>query len=260
MVAENGVLDTGSVALVSGASRGIGRVISHALARRGVQVIAVGRDLERLSEMRDALPASEAARVHPVVLDVADAGAVARFCDDLPEALRDIDILINNAGHDVGGRRAFHEGEADEWDAIIETNVKGLMRLTRAVIAGMLTRQRGHIVNMGSVAGLSTYAGGTAYNASKYAVRAFSDALRKDYAQTALRVTEILPGLVKTDFALNRLKQDNTGAENFYGSFNSYLDPGDIANAVFYALEQSADVNISQIVIEPTRTGRKADA
>lgn len=241
------------MAVVTGATGGIGRAVTSTLLGDGYRVIAVGRNQIRLTEMREE--AGEG--MLPVVMDVSDGDCVSKFVQNLPTSWRRIDVLVNNAGHDVGGRRAFHEGTADQWDDIIDTNVKGLMRMTHAVIPAMIERGRGHILNMGSIAGLFTYPGGTAYSASKYAVRAFTEALRKDYAATQLRITEILPGLVKTGFAESRLegKQDETKA--FYEGFLAHLEPNDVANAVLYAIQQPTHVNISQIVIEPTQTGVK---
>ncbi len=240
-------------AVVTGATRGIGRAIATALLERGYRVVATGRDSAMLSD----LSSSGDDRVLPLSLDLADESQTATFVEELPEAWRQIDVLINNAGHDVGGRQLFHEGSAQEWDDIIEINVKALMRMTRAVMPGMVARGQGHVINMGSVSGLYTYAGGTAYNASKFAVRAFTEALRKDYATTDIRVTEILPGMVKTNFAQSRLHGEQEAASEFYDGFLSHLEPEDIANGVLYALEQPPHVNISQMVIEPTRVGRK---
>jgi len=243
----------GRVALVTGASRGIGLAITRELAGRGMRVIAVGRDLAQLQAVRDEL----GDRVTPMVLDVTDAGAVAGLPDTLmndPEHdLYPLDVLINNAGHDIGGRRAFHEGSADEWDAIIETNVNGLMRVTRAVLPDMLERGRGHIINMGSVSGLVAYAGGTAYNASKFAIHGFTEALRKDLAATDIRVTEIMPGMVRTNFGTTRFKGDQKAADRFYDQYAACLAPEDIAATVMFALEQPPQISISQLIVEPTR-------
>lgn len=247
---KNPVLGPGTVALVTGASSGIGLAIATALVAKGMRVIATGRDPARLRFVCDEL----GDLVFPLVLDVSDGEAVAALPDSLPEALRRIDVLINNAGHDVGGRRAFQDGEAEEWEAIIETNVNGLMRVTRAVAPGMLARGYGHVINLGSVSGLFTYAGGAAYNASKFAVHGFTEALRKDFAAADIRVTEILPGLVRTNFAANRLKGDKEAASEFYDRFAGCLYPEDIAATVVFALEQPSHVNVTQLVVEPTLT------
>jgi len=247
---ENPVFGPGTIALVTGASSGIGYAIATALVGRGMHVIATGRDQDRLQAVCDEL----GGLVFPLVLDVSDGQTVAALPGSLPAELRQIDVLINNAGHDVGGRRAFQDGEAEEWEAIIETNVNGLMRVTRAVAPGMLTRGYGHIINLGSVSGLFTYAGGAAYNASKFAVHGFTEALRKDFAAADIRVTEILPGLVRTNFATNRLKGDKDAAGEFYDRFAGCLYPEDIAASVVFVLEQPSHVNITQLVVEPTLT------
>jgi len=238
----------GSIALVTGASRGIGRAVTRSLVAKDMRVIATGRHLDQLEALRDEF----GELVIPFVLDVTDADAVAVLPGSLPEDLRRIDVLINNAGHDIGGRRPFTDGTAGEWAAIIETNVNGLMRISRALVPGMLERGCGHIVNLGSVSGLFAYAGGTAYNASKFAVHGFSDALRKDLAATDIRVTEILPGMVRTDFGATRFGGDEEAAAEYYDQFADCLAPDDIAASVMFALEQPGHISISQLVIEPT--------
>lgn len=237
------------VALVTGATRGIGLSVARSLLDTGMRVIFSGRDRSRL----ESIVSEMGSAAHALVLDVADPAGCAGFIDDLPVELRAIDVLVNNAGHDVGGRRLFHEGDSHNWDAIIETNVKGLMRVTHAVLPGMLERGSGHIINLGSVAGVYTYRTGNAYNASKFAVHGFTEALRKDLDHTDLRVTEIMPGLVKTDFAENRNQGDAQAAEEFYRSFPVHLEPKDVARAVVYAVTQPGHVVISQLMIEPVR-------
>lgn len=247
---DNSILRPDSVALVTGASRGIGLSIAQLLAKEGVRVVCAGRDRDQLNKMVQQLGENAC----PVVLDVSDALACKNFVRTLPVEFQSINILINNAGHDVGGRRLFHEGSSEDWDAIIETNVKGLMRVTYEVLPAMLESDNGHIINIGSVAGVYSYRSGTVYNASKFAVHGFSEALRKDLDHTNLRVTEILPGIVKTEFAKNRNKGDKEIAEQFYQSFPSHLTAEDVARAVLYALKQPPHVVISQLMIEPVQT------
>ena len=158
--------------------------------------------------------------------------------------------MINNAGHDTGGRQSFEQGSADQWCDIIETNVQGMIRLTHALIDGMLERGRGHVVNMGSIAGLKPYATGTAYVSSKYAVHGFSDTLRLDYAGRGIRVTEIMPGLVRSGFAGQRLG-DEQQAQEFYDDHQQCLQPGDVADTVLYALRQPRHVEVAQLVVLP---------
>lgn len=236
-----------TLALVTGASSGIGLSTVEALLAKGARVICSGRRIEPLQAMaKDSNGLAVA-----VELDVDDPGSVASLLERLPEGWRDVDILINSAGHDVGGRRPFHEGSADQWTAIIETNVNGLIRVTRCLIEGMRERGFGHVVNLGSMSGLKAYATGTAYAASKFAVHGFSESLRLDYCNSGIRVSEILPGLVETGFASQRWGNSQK-AEDFYASSDSALKPEDVAAAIIYALEQPAHVNIAQLVIMPS--------
>ena len=234
--------------MVTGASSGIGQAIAEALLDRGHRVICAARRLDRLQE----LYGTRGETVFCLALDVTDQDAVAGLIAGLPEAWRKIDILIANAGSDVGGRQRFDQYEAAHFAQTIETNVVGLLAICHAVLPGMLARESGHIVTLGSIAGLSTYSGGTVYGASKYAVRAFTEALRKDFKTNPLRITEILPGLVRTGFAEARHQGDAERAQAFYDSFPDALSAGDIAEAILFALEQPPRVNIAQIVVTPT--------
>lgn len=236
----------GAVALVTGAGGGIGARVAARIAEIGCRVICAGRRLERVEAVAQSLNG----RGLSLALDVTDKDSVANLCTRLPDEWRQVEILVNNAGHDAGGRRPFHEGTADQWADIIETNVVGLVRVTRALIGGMRDRNRGHIVNIGSIAGTRPYATGTLYSASKHAVHGFSESLRLDYVDTGIRVTEIMPGLVKTDFAFNR-SGDAARAEQFYQDFGIHLDPDDVARSVVFALQQPAHVVISELVVVP---------
>jgi NADP-dependent 3-hydroxy acid dehydrogenase YdfG len=234
------------VALVSGASGGIGEAICRHLIEDGYRVVATGRNEERLRTLAQSL----GDRLHPMLLDVTDSNAVKAVGGALPAQFSNPSVLVNNAGHDVGGRRLFEQGSADQWCDIIETNVQGMIRLTHAMVDGMLARGSGHIVNMGSIAGLKPYATGTAYVTSKYAVHGFSETLRLDYAGRGLRVTEIMPGLVRSGFAEQRLG-DAQQAQDFYDSFEQCLDPEDVARTVIFALRQPPHVEIAQLVVLP---------
>lgn len=172
--------------------------------------------------------------------------------DNLPDELREIDILINNAGHDVGGRRRFENGAIEDWAAIIDTNVTGMMRVSHAVIPGMASRGRGHIINMGSIAGVKANPEGSVYSASKHAVHGFSNSLRLDFAGSGIRVTEILPGVARTDFGSARWRGDLAQAKAFYDSFESVLTAEDVAGCVVFALEQPPHVVIAQLVVVPS--------
>ncbi len=236
----------GAVALVTGAGGGIGAALCRQLVQRGYRVVALGRDSARLQELADEFGAA----LSPLVLDITDAAAVADLPARLPADFAPVEVLINNAGHDVGGRRRFDEGSADAWCDIVETNVQGLIRVTRALIEPMLAVKRGHIVNIGSIAGLKPYATGSAYVTSKFAVHGLSETLRLDYAGRGIRVSEIMPGLVRSGFAERRLG-DAAAAAEFYDSFPARLQPEDVAATVLYALEQPRHVEIAQLVVLP---------
>ena len=239
-------VETAGLALVSGASSGIGEAICRRLVANRYRVVALARNEARLARLANELGED----CYPLALDVTDAEAVSGLCDSLPVEFREIDVLVNNAGHDTGGRRLFEEGSAEQWCDIIETNVQGTIRLTHALVDGMLARRRGHIVNMGSIAGLRPYATGSAYVASKYALHGLSETLRLDFAGRGLRVTEIMPGLVRTGFAERRLG-DAQQAREFYDSFEQSLDADDVARTVLFALQQPPHVEIAQLVVLP---------
>jgi NADP-dependent 3-hydroxy acid dehydrogenase YdfG len=236
------------VALVAGASAGIGAATASALAEKGARVICASRDKARL----EALAARLGGGAHALELDVTDPAASAGLLGSLPQELREIDILIACAGHDVGGRRRFELGDVEEWARIVETNVTGMIRVCHAVIPGMLERNRGHVVTLGSIAGLRVNADYSVYNASKFAVRGFTEALRADYKGTDLRISEILPGLTRTEFAARRYRGDAARGESYYDSFPGTIEAEDIARAIVYALEQPPHVTVAQMVVVPT--------
>ena len=247
-MAQDGILKPGAVALVTGASAGIGTAIAEALVARDCRVICAARRRDRL----EALAGRLGDDCHPLALDVGDASAVAGLVAGLPEAFREIDILVNNAGHDVGGRQPFADGDIEDWAAIIETNVTGLIRVSHAVIPGMVARGRGHIVNLGSISGLGPAPECSVYTASKHAVHGFSRNLRMDFAGSGIRVTEIMPGTVRTEFGRVRWGGDEARAEAFYDGFETVLAPEDIARCVVFALEQPANMIVAELVVVPT--------
>ncbi len=246
MTAE--ILRAGAVALVTGASSGIGLATAERLLEQGVRVIAAARRREPLeAAFKDA---GERVLLHP--LDVTHGPAVAALPGALPEGWREVDIVVANAGSDVGGRRRFDEGEIEDWAGTIETNVTGVMRVCHALLPGMLARGRGHLVLLGSTSGLYVYPSGNAYAASKHAIHAFASLLRQDYKTAPLRVTEVLPGMVRTGFASARHHGDEAKAEAFYEAWPATIEADDIARAVLYALSQPPQVNIAQITVTPT--------
>lgn len=239
-------VNTDACVLVTGANGGIGTAICRLLVTRGHRVVATARDPAKLETLADELGAA----LQPLALDVTDRAAVDGLGEALPAGFDRIDILVNNAGHDTGGRRLFDAGSSDQWCEIVETNVQGMIRVTHALIGGMLERGHGHIINLGSIAGLKPYATGTAYVTSKYAVHGFSETLRLDYAGKGIRITEIMPGLVRSGFAAQRLG-DVAQAEAFYDSFDACLQPQDVADTVAYAIAQPPHVEIAQLVVLP---------
>jgi 3-hydroxy acid dehydrogenase / malonic semialdehyde reductase len=240
-------LDQGAVALVTGASSGIGAAITEILVAKGCRVIAAARRVDRLGDLAARL----GAKCHPLVLDQTDRRSVATLLERLPEAWRAVDILVNNAGHGIGGKLRFDQGSAADWVGMIDTNVSGMLRVSRAVIPGMLERGGGQIVNIGSVAGVNTLPNDAAYAASKFAVNGFSKALRLDYLGK-LRVMQVLPGLVRTEFDEVRRRGDKATAEAYYASFAERLLPEDIAACVAFAVAQPPRVNIAELLVLPS--------
>ncbi|HLJ19955.1 MAG TPA: SDR family NAD(P)-dependent oxidoreductase [Stellaceae bacterium] len=236
------------VCLVTGASSGIGAAIVEKLVADGWRVVAAARRVERLA----ALSARLGARCHPIALDVTDRDSVSTLIGRLPQEWRAICVLVNNAGHDIGGRTPFDHQAVDDMLSTIETNVAGMIRVTREIVPIMLARNEGHIVNIGSNASTVAYAGGTAYVASKFAVNGFSKALRLDYLGK-IRVTQILPGLVRTEFAEVRNSGDKAKADAFYASYAGCLRPEDVAHCVAFALGQPPHVNIAELLVLPSR-------
>ena len=235
-----------SNALVTGASSGIGRATCRNLVAAGWRVVGTSRDPARLDDLARELGDG----FYAAALDLDEPSAARAMIDALPQDFREIEVLVNNAGHDEGGRRRFDEGDPDAMCRVVETNINGLIRMTHCVVGGMLARGRGHIVNLGSVAGIKPFATMSGYVASKYAVHGFSETLRLDYAGSGIRITEILPGLVRTGFAERRLS-DADGADAFYQESAAYLRPEDVADTICYAVAAPAHVEVSELLIMP---------
>ncbi|SAK72496.1 short-chain dehydrogenase/reductase SDR [Caballeronia calidae] len=234
------------IVFVTGASAGFGAAIARTFVRGGHRVIAAARRKERLvalsNELGDALL--------PVELDVRDESAVKNAIASLPEAFAQIDVLVNNAGLALGLEPA-QRANLDDWKSMIETNCTGLVTVTHAILPGMVERNRGHVFNIGSVAGTYPYSGGNVYGATKAFVRQFSLNLRADVAGTALRVTDIEPGLVGgTEFSSVRFKGDDTKAATVYKDTQA-LTPEDIADAIYWIATRPAHVNINAIEMMP---------
>jgi len=240
--------EPGAVALVTGASSGIGLAIAEALLERDCKVVGVARGPDRLQAVAARLGPS----FHPLALDITDAAATAALPGSLPPEWRDIAILINNAGHDGGGRERFDECDADDLARIIQTNVAGMIRVSRALVPGMLARGAGDIVNIGSTSGHFAIPRDAAYVASKFAINGLTRALRADYEGKGVRVIEISPGVVETGFAEARYHGDADRAARFYKSFPAVLEAEDVARATMFALEQPPHVTIGELLMFPT--------
>ena len=244
---DKAILAEGAVALVTGASAGIGRAVAAGLSARGARVICAARRQDRLATLVSELPNPALA----LELDIADSDMVDHLLARLPEEWRRIDILINNAGHDLGGRQPYHQREANDVAAVIQTNVTGMMRATLAILPEMRERGRGHIVNIGSTNGDEWVANHSVYVASKFAVHGFTNSLRQELQGSGVRLTEIRPGLVRSEFAAARWVGDEARAEKFYERFDAFLSPEDVAQAVLYTLDTPTHVNICDLVLRP---------
>ena len=237
------------IVLITGATSGIGEACARKFAQNGDKVILTGRNQVRMTAIADELKA-QGAEVLTLMFDVRDREAARQAIESLPAEWQEIDVLVNNAGLALGLEPEF-EGNSDDWDGMIDTNVKGLLTMTRLIVPGMVARDRGHVINMGSVAGDAAYAGGNVYCATKAAVKALSDGLRIDVANTAVRVTNLKPGLVETNFSNIRFHGDEDRAANVYKGIKP-LTGDDIADVAVYAANAPAHVQIAEVLILAT--------
>lgn len=239
------------IVLITGASSGIGRACAHKFAKEGWDLILNARDEAKLGELRYELEMKYPDIVAwKLPFDVRDREQAKAALEKLPPEWAMIDLLINNAGLVIGVDKEF-EGDLDEWDIMIDTNIKGLLAMTRLVVPGMLERGRGHIINIGSIAGDAAYPGGSVYCATKAAVKALSDGLRIDLVDTPLRVTNIKPGMVETNFSVVRYRGDKEAADNFYKGIRP-LTGDDIAETVYFAASAPAHIQIAEVLLMPT--------
>jgi len=235
-------------ALITGATSGIGRATARILAQNNFKVILCGRREDRLAELEKEL--SKHTEVHTLHFDVRDKNAVADSIASLPENFKAIDILVNNAGN-AHGLDSIQTGDLQDWDDMIDINVKGLLYVSRAVIPGMVERKSGHIINIGSIAGKEVYPNGNVYCATKHAVDALNKAMRIDLVQYGIRVGAIHPGMVETEFSEVRYKGDKERAANVYKGLAA-LQAEDIADVILFVVTRPYHVNISDLVVTPT--------
>ena len=237
------------IVLITGATSGIGLGCARKFADNGDKLILTGRNEQKLSEIQKEL-SDKGAEVITLVFDVRQREQAKQAISQLPEEWQAIDVLVNNAGLALGLEPEY-QGNPDEWETMIDTNIKGLLTMTRLIVPGMVERNSGHIINVGSVAGDAAYAGGNVYCATKAAVKALTDGLRIDVADTAVRVTNLKPGLVETNFSNIRFRGDTERASNLYKGIKP-LTGDDIADVAVYAANAPAHVQIAEVLILAT--------
>jgi len=241
----------GKIVFITGASSGIGAATAWAFAAEGAHLLLSARRAGKLAEVASRALELGAPAVHSIQMDVRDHRAVQQAVDDLPPEWAEIDILVNNAGLSRGLEKIY-TGRLQDWEEMIDTNVKGLLYVTRAVVPGMVVRGRGHVINLGSTAGELTYPNGAVYCATKAAERAINDGLRQDVLGTPVRVTSVDPGMVETDFSLVRFHGDSERAAKVYKGVQP-LTAADVAETIVWAASRPAHVNIARVLMTPVQ-------
>ncbi|MGH8906428.1 MAG: SDR family oxidoreductase [Egibacteraceae bacterium] len=234
------------IVFVTGASSGIGRSCARAFAQAGARLLLCARRAQRLDELAAELEAE----CHTFALDVRDRGATEAAISGLPAQWSAIDVLVNNAGL-AAGLAPLHEGDTGDWDRMIDTNVRGLLNVTRPVVRGMVERRAGHVINIGSIAGHEAYPGGAVYCATKAAVGKITEGLRMDLLGTGVRVSTVDPGMVETEFSIVRFRGDHDRAAAVYEGL-APLTPGDVAETIVWVADRPSHVQVAEVVILPT--------
>jgi len=234
--------------LITGATSGFGQSCARRFSENGWNIVLIGRRADRLDVLKAEL--ANKSRIHAIPLDVRDRDTVTARLQSLPELFRNVDVLINSAGLALGLLPA-HQTDLDDWDTMVDTNIKGLMYCTRSLLPGMVERNRGHIINMGSVAAGNPYPGGNVYGATKAFVAQFSRNLRADLLGTRIRVTNIEPGMAETEFSVVRFKGDASKAGSIYQNTNP-LTGNDIAEITYFVATLPEHVNINSLEVMPT--------
>lgn len=236
---------------ITGASSGIGNGCARKFAKEGWNLILNARNESKLKELKSELESEyPEIEIYLLPFDVRNREQIKAALEALPSEWKTIDVLVNNAGLVIGVDKEF-EGNLDEWDIVIDTNIKGLLAMTRLVVPGMVERGCGHIINIGSIAGDAAYPGGSVYCATKAAVKALSDGLRIDLVDTPLRVTNIKPGMVETNFTVVRYRGDKDAADNFYKGIRP-LTGEDVAETVYFAASAPEHIQIAEVLLMPT--------
>jgi len=238
------------IALITGATSGIGEACAHTFAQQGYKLVLVARREERLEKMSKHLQDKYAVEIKTLLADVRDKNQLQAVLEELPEEWKAVDVLVNNAGLSQG-LEPIDKGNTDDWDTMIDTNVKGLLYVTKIVSNWMVLNKKGHIINIGSIAGKEVYPNGNVYCATKHAVDALNKAMRIDLLPHGIRVTAIHPGMVETEFSVVRFKGDEERAKEVYKGFEPLLAQ-DIADAIWFAVSRPAHVNINDMLIMPT--------
>ena len=238
------------IVLITGASSGIGEGCARKFASEGARLILNARSVDKLEVLAQDLKEKYGTDSYIMPFDVRDRKAASEALASLPAEWQAIDVLINNAGLVIGVDKE-HEGDLDEWDIVIDTNIKSLLSMTRMVVPGMVERGCGHIINIGSIAGDAAYPGGSVYCATKAAVKALSDGLRIDLVDTPLRVTNIKPGMVETNFSVIRFRGDKDKADNVYKGIRP-LTGEDIAEVAYFAASAPEYMQIAEVLVMPT--------
>lgn len=238
------------IALITGATSGIGEACAHIFAQNGFNLILVARRADRLQKTAHHLEAKYGITIKQIVADVRDKENLSSVLEAIPQEWKKVDVLINNAGLSQG-LEPINSGNTDDWDAMIDTNVKGLLYVTKIVSNWMIPNQSGHIINIGSIAGKEVYPNGNVYCASKHAVDALNKAMRIDLLPHSIKVTAINPGMVETEFSIVRFKGDEERAKKVYEGFEPLI-ADDIADAIWYVVSRPKHVNINDMLIMPT--------
>ena len=238
------------IALITGATSGIGAACAHTFAQQGYDLILLGRRIQLLEKTAHHLSDKYAVKVKIIQADVRDKDAVNTQLENLPSAWKNVDVLVNNAGLSQG-LDPINKGNTDDWDTMIDTNIKGFLYVAKVVSNWMIEHRKGHIVNIGSIAGKDVYANGNVYCATKHAVDALNKAMRLDLLPHGIKVTGIHPGAVETEFSIVRFKGDEDRAKKVYDGFEP-LVAQDIAEAIWFAVSRPSHVNINDMLIMPT--------
>lgn len=238
------------IAIITGASAGIGRATALLLAGNGFDVVITGRRAPHLEHLKEEIQSSTHADVLPLAFDIRDQKAVESAVDTLSGKWKNVDVLVNNAGL-AAGLNHIHDGELSDWEQMIDTNIKGLLYITRLISPGMVERGSGHIINIGSIAGKEVYEKGNVYNATKFAVDGLTRAMRIDLVEHGIKVTSVNPGAVETEFSMVRFKGDSEKAEKVYDGFTP-LRAEDVAEAILFAVTRPPHVNVDDLTILAT--------